>query len=772
MSNHWKDCWAALAAVLLFVLLPSINAIHPAAADRPSAQPISTGDGADVIEGSYIVQLKNGGIGAASVGDITASSKNIKVSHEYSGALHGFSAEMSASEAAKLRQDPRVALVEPNRRIYLNGGNFDIGVDRVNAELNSYARLDGVDLPRVSIDIAIVDTGVGPSSQLNVAGGHDCSGSGTYADGGVPVSGEPRFYHGTFVAGLAAGIDNGGNWAGAAPGARIWSLRVFDNLGESTTETVVCALDWVRQHGGIEVVNLSLGAPDYFSDNTCNSSTLHYAICQLTNAGTTVVVSAGNDASNASGYVPAKYPEVITVSALADTDGKPGGFGGVSSYDQGADDTFATWSNYGSVVDICAPGVDLFSLAPAGGYQIGSGTSFSSPLVAGAAALYLVEHPGSSPSSVRSGLLARRERVHMPHDRDSVDEGILNASGRNAAGMTLSRDSAQVDMAVTVNLSGFLSHESVKVKFDSTLLATTTVNSSGVGTVSIKVPAGIKGSHYVTAASKSFAAQKILNISPRIKITPTSGIPGSSFGVSLRGFAKAQKVTIRWYNGSSYVNLGSVTTSSTGSANDNYYVPTTYRGGHKVEAVPSSGGSVSTTFAVKSRVKITPSSGASGASATVEIKGFVKSETVKVYLLTGTSKKLLRTLTASSTGSASSTVTIPLSATLGSHTISAEGTLGSVATASFNVTSVGSSVSIPTATATAVPTQTATPTPVVTEPPTASPTVEPPTETATPTEASTETPTALPTESPTDTPAVEPTATDTPNVDPTETAAP
>jgi hypothetical protein len=310
------------------------------------------------------------------------------------------------------------------------------------------------------------------------------------------------------------------------------------------------------------------------------------------------------------------------------------------------------------------------------------------------------------------------------------------------------------------------------VKFDSTLVATTTVNSSGVGTVSIKVPAGVKGSHFVTASSKNFAAQKTLNISPRIKISPISGIPGSGFGVSLRGFAKAQKVTIRWYNGSSYVILGSVTTSSTGSANVNYYVPTTYRGGHKVEAVPSSGGSVSTTFAVKPRVKITPSSGASGASATVEIKGFVKSETVKVYLLTGTSKKLLRTMTASSTGSASSTVTIPISATLGSHVISAEGALGSVATASFNVTSVGSSASRPTATATAVPTETVTPTPAPTEPPTATPTVEAPVETATPTEVSTEVPTALPTETPTDTPTVEPTATETPIVDPTETPVP
>ncbi|MFL5758125.1 MAG: S8 family serine peptidase [Thermomicrobiales bacterium] len=767
MINFWKHCRAALAAVLLFMLLPAFSAVAPVSAAVPSPlQPAGEFQSADVIPDSYIVTLRSNEFGAASVDDVATSlGKKIKIKHAYKSAIHGFSAEMSAADAEKLSSDPRVALVEPNRKVHLDSGVYDIGVDRVNAELNPIAHIDGVDLPRVNVDIAIVDSGVGPNSLLNIAGGHDCSGSGTYSDS----PGKIEFYHGTFVAGLAAAKDNGVGPAGVAPGARIWAVRVFDSAGNGYTDDVVCGLDWIRAHGGIEVVNLSLGLECPASYYECSHSALHSAIQQLTSAGVTVVVAAGNSAANAGNFIPAQYSEVITVSALADSDGKPGGFGAPmydsnSNFD-GSDDGVATWSNYGSVVDIAAPGEDLISLGPNGTYQEASGTSFSSPLAAGAAALYVVEHPGSSPSSVRSGLLAQRERVHMPGDRDSVDEGILNASGRNAAGMTLSRVSAQVDMSVTVNLSGFLPSETVKIKFDSKVLATTSVNSSGVGNLAIKVPAGVKGSHFITASSIEFAAQKALSISPRIKLSPTSGIPGSSFGASLRGFAKAQHVTLRWYNGSSYVTLGSVTTSSTGSANVTYSVPTTYRGGHQVVAVPSAGGSVSTSFTVKPRVRLTPSSGASGSSSTVEIKGFVKGETVKVYLVTGTAKKLLRTLTASATnGTASSTVTIPLSATLGSHAISAEGTLGSLATWSFAVTSIGSSAVGPTATA--MPAETATATPVTT----ASPTEEPsatPAETATPEATSTVVPTDTPTEAATTAPTSE-----TSVADPSQTPTP
>ena len=373
MPNRWKNCRAALVAVLLFVLLPSITAVTPvSAAAQLTSQQSGSFQSADVVPGSYIVVLKNSGFGAASVDEFTASvAKNVKVDHEYDSVFQGFSGEMNAAEAEALKSDPRVASIEPNRRVHLDGGgSYDIGVNRINAELNSFAGINGTP-NNVKVDIAIVDTGVGPSPQLNIAGGYDCSGSGTYND-----SEHEDFYHGTFVAGLAAGRDNNSPYAGVAPGARIWSYRVFPSLGDSDVSMVICALDKIREHGGIEVVNMSLGMycpPLYFE---CSNSALHTAIQQLVSANTSVVVSAGNDAANAGNYIPAQYSEVITVSALSDTDGMPGGFGPPSTQGQGNDDTFATWSNYGSVVDICAPGVDLFSLGPNGSTQLAAARAF------------------------------------------------------------------------------------------------------------------------------------------------------------------------------------------------------------------------------------------------------------------------------------------------------------------------------------------------------------------------------------------------------------
>jgi subtilisin len=751
MTSRWMSWRAALVAVLLMMVIPSFSAVSPASANsqtiRRLEMPLHSAQ-TDVIENSYIVVYRDDVIGAASVTDSIKKSGTVKVKHEYKSALRGFSGEMSEAEAEKLAKDPRVAFVEPNRTFYKVGASLDYGPDRVNADLNSYANINNFADTNVNVDIAIVDDGAGPHPLLNIAGGYDCTGSGSY-------NGSSLNSHGTFVAGLAAAIDNSEGLPGVAPGARIWAIKVIHG-SSGDTAALLCGLDWVYDHRStIEVANLSLGSYFPYADTGCNSETIHYAICRVTNGGVTVVVAAGNDAMDASNFLPAKYPEVITVSALADSDGSPGGFGPPISVDGellGKDDNLATFSNYGSVVDIAAPGVELISLYPGGGYSIGSGTSFSSPITAGAAALYIAEHGDVGPSAVKSGLLSSRERYDMPADRDSFEEGIVNASGRGFPSISLSRISAQVDHMVTVTVGNFEPNEAIQVRFDSTLLTQFIVNAGGDGSATFKVPAGVKGSHKISARSHSFMVTTTLTISPRIRLSKTSGVPGSSFDVSLRGFEKQQTVAIKWYNGSSYVTLGTMTTSNTGSANKIFYVPNTYRGGHKVEADPPTGGSVSSTFAVKPLVKITPGSGASGSNATIELKGFVKSETVKVYFFNGPTKILLRTKTVSSTtGYASSTVTIPAGATIGVHSIQAEGTGGSLATTSFNVTSIGGSAGTPTPTATLSPTETATPS--VTE-----------TSTAPPVE---ETPTALPTDTPTEAPTEGPTETATP--EPTET---
>jgi subtilisin family serine protease len=146
-------------------------------------------------------------------------------------------------------------------------------------------------------------------------------------------------------------------------------------------------------------------------------------------------VAAGNGSEDAAGYSPASYDEVITVSALADSDGRPGGLGGPPTCRSDEDDTLADFSNYGPDVDLIAPGVCILSTAPkqsmalgrTNGYGVLSGTSFAAPHVAGAAVLYLARHPGASPATVRNALVqAGSSNWNNRDDPDGIKEPLVD----------------------------------------------------------------------------------------------------------------------------------------------------------------------------------------------------------------------------------------------------------------------------------------------------------------------------------------------------------
>ncbi len=377
--------------------------------------------------------------------DRLVSSLGISTSFRYHAAMDGFAASLSPRQVATLRADPRVASVTPDAPIDVEPGDTDValtagssadsatelaargihttklsspvvptGVRRINADKSPLAKIDGKDDP-MDVDVAIIDTGIWPHKDLRIAGGHDC----TSPD---PSAWSDRYGHGTHVAGTVGAIDNGIGVVGVAPGARLWAVKALNDEGRGFISTYLCGIDWVAAQRDpqdasrplIEVANMSFNSwlPSTYSP-TCGPGAddpMHVAVCGLVDAGVTAVVAAGNDSSSAQLRLPSAYPEAITVSALADFDGKPGGHGNQSDicpwYSVDSDDTFANFSNYGPPVDLIAPGKCILSTYLHNIYAWMSGTSMAAPEVAGAAALVYANFPGANPELVRQALLA------------------------------------------------------------------------------------------------------------------------------------------------------------------------------------------------------------------------------------------------------------------------------------------------------------------------------------------------------------------------------
>jgi subtilisin family serine protease len=374
----------------------------------------STSPSVGVVDGSYIVTL-------APEADPARDAPAMAVEYGgrapfvYQRALPGFSFEGSAGSAARLARDPLVRTVVPDRRVQTTAQSVPTGISRIDGPLSGTVSGDGGG--RVDADIAVIDTGIDTKHpDLNVAGGVNCStGTGYEDDNG----------HGTHVAGTAAALDDGTGVVGVAPGARLWAVRVLDETGNGSWSSVICGVDWVTAHAAdIEVANLSLaGSGD---SGNCTDGGLRQAICRSVEAGVTYVVAAGNSRVDVATQVPASFPEVITVSALADFDGLPGGLGKATCRTD-RDDTLAAFSNYGTGVDLIAPGVCINSTWKGGGYNVISGTSMAAPHVTGAAALYLSDHPGASPAVVAGALKAAGNLLwNATGDPDRAKETLLN----------------------------------------------------------------------------------------------------------------------------------------------------------------------------------------------------------------------------------------------------------------------------------------------------------------------------------------------------------
>jgi subtilisin family serine protease len=341
----------------------------------------------------------------------------------YDYVVKGFAIKISDNKVLEqLKNNPLVAYVGQDRKIstfinsHIENQIIPQSVDRVDGDIN----LENINSNAIDADIAILDTGIDLDHEdLNVF--HEKSFiAGTF-------SADDDHGHGTHLAGIAAAKDNSFGIVGIAPGARLWALKVLESSGNGEISTLIKGLDYINQNSNqVDVAVLSLGCE-------CESGALDIAINNSIKAGITIVVAAGNEAKNARTFTPANNPEVITVSAITDTDGKCGGNGPSSPY--GDDDMLASFSNFGNVVDISAPGVDIYSTFKSNSYKKLSGTSMAAPHVAGAAALYISLHPEASPKDVKNYLVTSGTKFsdlcdgnghgYFVGDRDSLHEPLL-----------------------------------------------------------------------------------------------------------------------------------------------------------------------------------------------------------------------------------------------------------------------------------------------------------------------------------------------------------
>ncbi|WP_158578750.1 S8 family serine peptidase [Spongiactinospora rosea] len=361
----------------------------------------------------YIVLLKPTVTSTQAVAGEHVKTHSGRLVGVYTHAFSGYTATFTARAAEELKRSPDVESVERDATVVAFEQTVPTGIRRILATQNPNLDIDSVDDRRVNVDIAIVDSGIDAQHpDLNVVASTDCTSGVCVDNAGTDGNG-----HGTHVAGIAGAIDNDSGVVGAAPGARLHSVRVLDDEGAGSLSAMAAGMDWVaRNSATIEIANLSLGCEG------CESNAINTAIANSVNRGVVVAAAAGNGATDAAAFFPANNPDVITVSALNDLDGLPGGQGGDQPPcrpEPDQDDTLAETSNYGRTIEITAPGVCIESTWPGGRYAVLTGTSMATPHVTGAAGVLAA---GTRKPANRAGVLAIRQRLISTGNANWTDD--------------------------------------------------------------------------------------------------------------------------------------------------------------------------------------------------------------------------------------------------------------------------------------------------------------------------------------------------------------
>lgn len=346
-----------------------------------------------VIPNQYVVTLNKAPAGdalarlgvAEQAQQLLAGVGGGQVLYVYEYALRGFAVRLSPAQAALLQLDPLVARVSPDVVVKAIGTQTNAvwGIDRADQrDLPLNSQYSYPDQGGQGVHVYVIDTGINPNHS-------DFSGRvGTSRNFVAPLlfgSADPNDWddcngHGTHVSGSAAG-----STYGVAKKATIHAVRVLDCQGSGSGSAILAGVDWVAgNHQSPAVANLSLGTL------TGRSTEQETAVRNLVNANVAVAVAGGNDNKDACTTSPAAEPTVLTVGATERTDVR------------------ASYSNYGTCLDLFAPGTDIVSASYNNntGTATMSGTSMASPHVAGALALVRGQNTALTAAQAQSQLVA------------------------------------------------------------------------------------------------------------------------------------------------------------------------------------------------------------------------------------------------------------------------------------------------------------------------------------------------------------------------------
>lgn len=325
--------------------------------------------------------------------------------------VNAVSAQLPETEIQALRINPAVAYVEADSvvSVVVPAASTDIpspeyteswGVKRIGADVAASAGIKGA-----GVKVAILDTGIDynhPDLKENYIGGYN------FAYGNDDPFDDSRLSHGTHVAGIIAAKDNGTGVVGVAPAASLYALKVLNGGMMGALSDILAAIEWSIDNK-VNVISMSIGAPIF-------SQAFQDVCAKASKAGIVLVAASGNGNAPMGDYYPAVFDSVIAVAATA------------------ADDTRASFSNYGPKVELAAPGVNIKSTVVGGGYGALSGTSQAVPHVAGVAALLFssglkdLNGDGSIADEIRQRMGATAHDLGDPGRDDSFGYGLVDAS--------------------------------------------------------------------------------------------------------------------------------------------------------------------------------------------------------------------------------------------------------------------------------------------------------------------------------------------------------